>query len=400
MLKLSFVFDNKVVYFLIFLASSFLRKQVGFATLLLPSKLMRPCLYCSKSNLLKYLFGAQLATLSCVLTIVQPGMALPISRFLPVVYKQLAAAPSAKRSLHPVYIKAKKQLPRDYYFTYRVVERLARANGLDDLPWRIHVAPKYNVNAYATDVNLIAVYRGMLDHLDGDPDALACVLGHEMAHHIKNHIAVTVEEKKNLEARLMNDAIQKVAAENKDLQADLKGMDAGSRMAGAAGRVADSYGAKGIGSLVGNILRSAMGESRKRRLQDGKKTINAIVAKQVAIKKKEWQALHHGNEFESDQLAYIYMVTAGFQPNGCFTMLKVLNRLNLGASDTHPANADRISRLKELSMSTSTSRLVQQGRAAVARNPNPLTYDLSRDGRTLRINSAKGSSELDITMPN
>jgi hypothetical protein len=57
----------------------------------------------------------------------------------------LASAPQQSSSTDPMYQAAKAELPEDYYLIYRIVERLARANGLDDLPWRVYIAPEYDL---------------------------------------------------------------------------------------------------------------------------------------------------------------------------------------------------------------------------------------------------------------
>lgn len=35
-----------------------------------------------------------------------------------------------------IYEQAKQELPHDLYALYRIVDRIARANGLDEKPWR------------------------------------------------------------------------------------------------------------------------------------------------------------------------------------------------------------------------------------------------------------------------
>ncbi len=88
------------------------------------------------------------------------------------------------------YARAETQLSEDFYVLYRIVERIARANNLDQHPWRVVINSEYDVNAYASDANLIVINKGLLDLLAGDTSALACVVGHEMAHHIHRHVAI------------------------------------------------------------------------------------------------------------------------------------------------------------------------------------------------------------------
>ncbi len=59
-------------------------------------------------------------------------------------------------------------------------------------------------NAFATNVvtgrNLFAINTPMLDEVDGDPDALAALMGHEIAHLERNHIRQRLEAAQNMEA--------------------------------------------------------------------------------------------------------------------------------------------------------------------------------------------------------
>lgn len=89
-----------------------------------------------------------------------------------------------------IYRQAREELPENLYVLYRIVERIARANDIDNHPWRVVMADDTLINAYATEVNLIIVHYGLLDQMAGDVSALACVVGHEMAHHTERHIAI------------------------------------------------------------------------------------------------------------------------------------------------------------------------------------------------------------------
>ncbi|HBB31355.1 MAG TPA: hypothetical protein DDZ80_24365 [Cyanobacteria bacterium UBA8803] len=92
------------------------------------------------------------------------------------------------------YELAEAELPENFYVLYRIVERIARANDLDQHPWRIVINSEYDINAYATDANVIGIFNGLLDQLVGDSSALACVVAHEMAHHLHRHVAITDAE--------------------------------------------------------------------------------------------------------------------------------------------------------------------------------------------------------------
>jgi len=92
------------------------------------------------------------------------------------------------------YALAETELPENVYILYRLVERIARANDLDQHPWRVVIDSEYDINAHATDANLIVINRGLLEQLAGDTSAVACVVSHEMAHHAHRHIAIRSAE--------------------------------------------------------------------------------------------------------------------------------------------------------------------------------------------------------------
>lgn len=298
--------------------------------------------------------------------------------------------------------RARQDLPEDYYVLYRVMERISRANQLDNLPWRLFISPEYDVNAFASDVNLIAFYSGLLDRVHGDPDAIACVVGHEMAHHTENHIAMGQAEREASLTQARDEAIEEVAAEEEDLRGDLEGLVVGERVAEGAGSIIGSAVGGTEGRLIqigGGILGSVFGGGREKRLQEAAERINAIYAEKEAQLLQEWQELDHTQEFEADEQGYAYMVRAGFNPQGCQTVMTVLSRLGVTESQTHPATPDRIAALEELATQSSPATLVAEGEANLAASRMPLGYDLSRDRTTLRIDSRTGSRDIDDLLP-
>ncbi len=102
----------------------------------------------------------------------------------------LSVLAQSKANTSTPYAVAETELPENIYVLYRIVERMARANNLDQHPWRVVIDPEYEINAHATQANLIVIYAGLLEQLAGDTSALACVVGHEMAHHAHRHLAI------------------------------------------------------------------------------------------------------------------------------------------------------------------------------------------------------------------
>jgi beta-barrel assembly-enhancing protease len=116
----------------------------------------------------------------------------PIFQKTPIVQTQ----PESTVEEPTLYERAESELSENYYILYRIVELIARVNNLDDRPWRVAISPvedasEYEINAFATQSNLIHFYEGLLDQVAGDVSALACVVGHEMAHLELQHIPIS-----------------------------------------------------------------------------------------------------------------------------------------------------------------------------------------------------------------
>ena len=280
-----------------------------------------------------------------------------------------------------IYQRAKEELPPDLYALYRVIDRVARANGFDSNPWRIGIASQYEINAYATEVNLIALYNGMLDQLAGDSSALACVVSHEIGHHIKRHIAVGQAEKVALIAKIKEETQREVLGEQKDAQTD-------STITGVGGAVVQRVVGGTLGNLGGNIL----GGQSRRRMADSQKRIDEIVATKTKELELRLAEQDRKQEFEADEAGYLYSVRAGFEPEGCLRVMQVLGRTPGAEFDTdHPAIPKRIEALKALIAKYPPQTLAAEGQARISAT-KPLSYDVSKDGKTLRINSRHGGS--------
>ena len=218
-----------------------------------------------------------------------------------------------------IYKKAKEELPEDIYVIYRIVDRIARANGLDNNPWRVGIVPSYNINAFATEVNLIALYNGLLDQLAGDSSAIACVIGHEMGHHTERHIAMSQAEKAAMIQKFQEEAEAEVLAEQEDARSDATASSVGGAVLRTGGGLLG-----GVGRVVGNAGGSALDRQSRRRLENSQERIQEI----VALKQKELEESlaedSREREFEADEIGYKYMAKAGFEPEGCLRVMQVL----------------------------------------------------------------------------
>lgn len=300
--------------------------------------------------------------------------ALLFSSGLPV-----EAKPAAKG--HAVYQRAKKELPKDFYALYRIVDRVARANGYESTPWRIVVIPEYDINAFATDANLVAVYDGILDQLGGDSSALACVVSHEMGHHMKHHAAVSQVKKKELIAQIQAETQEEVLGEKR-----------AATQEATAEEVGGEIGRRAIGGTLGNVVGNILGSESRRRHRKSEKRVEQIIEEKTQELEQRIAKESRKNEFEADEVGYLASVRAGFEPEGCLRVMEVLGRTPGAELDTdHPAVPKRIEAIKALMAKYPPKELVAQGKAKLSRT-QPLSYDLSRDKVSLRVNSARGGS--------
>ena len=268
----------------------------------------------------------------------------------------------------------------DWYSVYRIVDRIARANQIDQTPWRIRIIPTYDVNAFASEVNLLAFYSGLLDQVAGDSSAIACVVGHEMAHHTARHIAVSASERAKISAEIEEKARQEVNAE-------ISGANETSTAATVGSSIANIFRVP----IIGNILNTGANNRQSQAQQR--------VAEIVATRKAELSAKlleqNRKNEFEADKLGYTYVAKAGFDPKGCLRVMEVLGRMPGSESDsTHPATPKRIEALKQLMQDTPAAPLKAEGARRINAT-KPLTLSVSKDDRSLRVNSSRGGSTID-----
>lgn len=304
------------------------------------------------------------------------------------------AKPAAPAKTQPVpetvYDRAKRELPENVYVIYRIVDRIARANNLDRTPWRIVAIQEYNVNAFATDINLVALYSGLMDQLAGDASGIACVVGHEMAHHVNRHIALGESEKAALIEQYRKEAEIAVKKEVESTNSEATGAAVGGALVRGIGSI---FG--GWGSTAGNATGSILGATAEQRLADGQKRIDEIVIKKQQELEQKVAENNRKQEFEADKFGYQYIAKAGFDAEGCLRMMEVLGRTPGAESDTtHPSAPKRTEQLKALMVEYPPQQLAQEGQLRL-NTSRPLTYSLSEDGKSLRINSQQGGSTGD-----
>ena len=66
-----------------------------------------------------------------------------------------------------------------------------------DVSFRVRVIDSPELNAFSIPGGYIYIYRGLLDKLGTDDDALACVIGHEAAHVVRRHVVKSISDSEN-----------------------------------------------------------------------------------------------------------------------------------------------------------------------------------------------------------
>ncbi len=298
---------------------------------------------------------------------------------------------------NPAYQQAKEELPSNYYVVYRIIERLARANDLDDLPWRVVVTPNYVVNASASQYNLLTFEAGLIDQFEGNPSALACVVGHEMAHHTKEHLGYGPAKKVDAVARTEMELQQAKEKATQDAQQQSAG---GSVLGAIFGGIGAAVGGDAGRALQGTG--SAVHQSGQQGLQNLNQTQQEFEQEKLAQLEQRIIEINHNQEFEADNFGYIYSVKAGFEADGCLKAMEILGR-GVGShvdSETHPATKGRSEKLQTLMAEHPPEALKQEGKGKLAINSDPLPYQSFSyqvpDGGTLaglKISPLKSTEE-------
>jgi len=99
-------------------------------------------------------------------------------------YEQIVAAARAQNKLDTNAAQTQR--------VQRVMQRLVQQVGVfrpeaQSWPWEIHVIDEAQINAWCMPNGKMAVYAGLIQKLELDDDELAAVVGHEIAHALREH---------------------------------------------------------------------------------------------------------------------------------------------------------------------------------------------------------------------
>ncbi len=205
-------------------------------------------------------------------------------------YKQLVTGATKKGQVN----RDPEQVER----VRRIAQRLTQQTGVfrQDAPgwkWEVNVISSKEVNAWCMPGGKIAVYTGLIENLKTSDDELAAVMGHEIAHALREHGRERVS------------------------QAQAQGMVIG--ILGAAAGV--SRGGMDLTQLVVDL------------------TINKPNSRE--------------HETEADRIGVEVAARAGYDPRGAISLWEKMGKLGGGQPpeflSTHPSHATRINDLKVFS---------------------------------------------------
>jgi Zn-dependent protease with chaperone function len=208
-------------------------------------------------------------------------------------------------------------------------------------------------NAFATEVDgrkVVVLNRGLVEQLADDRDAVAAVIGHELAHHKADHVRAGQRKQQGIRAL-----------------GALLGAMVGARLGNRHGELAGMLGEASVG--VGASL--------------------------VALK------FSRNQELEADRLGVAWLVASGYDPAGMLRLQTTLATLgdSRGSAlfSTHPASDKRLAavqrQLGELppSSSASVKPLVEGERLAAAEN----TVRAEREAQLARALRPAAPAEID-----
>jgi Zn-dependent protease with chaperone function len=319
------------------------------------------------------------------------------------------------------YAEARKELPEDLYPVYRMLERIIQTNKTEnavgitvrstspeecfaitgnkelcaivgDLPdvqakdsmvaWAIQVVSSTNSlpNASADGGSLIRIGKSLVNGLSSKPEALACVVAHELAHIKEDHIKKIsvkgneLDEKTSTKiasaiknAHNAQKSAQTLAAIGMVLNAAGSGLHAGmgnyamanqanmnnlyislslqAELAAGAGEYA-RYISANYATLQSNAPRSlesmkgleGLGASYvKRTKQDIDQYLNEHRVELMGFSREQ--------ESEADKKAIEYVAKAGINPKSCLDVLDLLHKTTAdkttSSTDSHPGEKER-----------------------------------------------------------
>lgn len=160
-----------------------------------------------------------------------------------------------------------------------------------NVSFRIRIIDSPEINAFSIPGGYVYLYRGLLDKIGPDDDALACIIGHESAHVVRRHVVKSIAD-----------------SQNKGLLVDLVSLLSRSNT---------------VGEVGGTVF--------------------------------QLDQLHYSREaeFEADRWGERFAYNAGYDPTGMIRTFQTFEKMEGGGGDEpsyaldHPINQNRILRVAE-----------------------------------------------------
>lgn len=209
-------------------------------------------------------------------------------------------------------------------------------------------------NAFAfeqQDGAVVGVSMGMLRLINGDEDMAAAVIGHEIAHHTKNHRIRTQQ----------NELVTNIISSLIGLYIEA--------------RVQQRYRVAGVGQNL------------------------AIIGSALTLSK-----FSRDQEREADEVGFKYMVESGYNPEGSIRLAEVLLSKGLSSSglfyESHPSWEERASRFKSFIASSPKAQQLIASKSSEKQNlaslePNSETKPLGF-GSSISLTEAQNNSQVAI----
>jgi stress-induced morphogen len=309
-----------------------------------------------------------------------------------------------------LYDRAKSELSEELYTLYRIVDRLSRANGLDESSWQINLVDEATPSPAAHRANRIVINSALFDQLHGDVHALACVVGREMAHNVQGHTVMTVVERDRVLAQLQAEAETEVEQEfATDGQPEHRSSLGGAVLRG----VGQLFG--GVGTVVTGVANSLIenerAEQAAEQAAERQQRMDEIYQAKVAEVERQWAELAYEQTLAADRGGYEYMISAGFDPQGCIRAIQVMPPVDGvidGVANRAVTNAETNAETSEPSASTVTAdrlkalqsrspqqeQFVTQGELNLEESAQALAYE-SFGANQLRVHSRLGQQGID-----
>ena len=179
-------------------------------------------------------------------------------------------------------------------------------------PWEVHVISVDEVNAWCMPAGKMAIYTGLIQKLNATDDEIAAVMGHEIAHALREHARERMSRQMGTQA--------------------------------AVGIVGALFGVGQLGQGIANTVADV--------------TLNLPNSR-----------LH---ETESDRIGVELAARAGFDPRAAVTLWEKMGKLGGGSQppkwlSTHPPHQDRINDLRAYSQKVMPLYAAAKGSAAVGK---------------------------------